>query len=84
MKTINLKEHNKKYIEISKKAAEGIYPTKKVAKIGSIAGLGIGGIFMLGGIYGLTQSTIFGTGTIIAGVVTGISNIINLKRIESK
>ncbi|MBS5951587.1 MAG: hypothetical protein KIC47_14955 [Clostridium sp.] len=84
MKTINLKEHNKKYIEISKKAAEGIYPSKKVAKIGSIAGLGIGGILVIGGIYGLTQGAIFGTGTIIVGVVTGISNIINLKRIESK
>lgn len=84
MKTINLKEHNKKYIEISKKAAEGIYPSKKVAKIGSIAGLGIGGILVIGGIYGLTQGAIFGIGTIIAGVVTGISNIINLKRIESK
>lgn len=39
---------------------------------------------IIGGIYGLTQGAIFGTGTIIAGVVTGISNIINLKRIESK
>lgn len=84
MKTINLKEHNKKYIEISKKAAEGIYPSKKIAKIGSIAGLGIGGVLVIGGIYGLTQGAIFGIGTIIAGVVTGVSNIINLKRIESK
>ncbi|TGY41382.1 hypothetical protein E5347_12940 [Clostridium sartagoforme] len=84
MKTINLKEHNKKYMEISKKAAEGIYPSKKIAKIGSIAGLGIGGVLVIGGIYGLAQGAIFGIGTIIAGVVTGISNIINLKRIESK
>lgn len=84
MRTINLKEHNKKYVEISKKAAEGIYPSKKVAKIGSIAGLGIGGILVIVGIYGLTQEAVFGTGTIIAGIVTGISNIINLKRIKDK
>lgn len=33
--------------------------------------------------YGLTQSTIFGIGSFIAGVLTIISNIVNLRRIFS-
>ncbi len=84
MKIINAKDHTNKYMEISKKAAEGIYPSKRIAKIGSIAGLCIGVVLALIGVYGIINSASFGTGSLIAGVVTCISNVVNLKRIRSK
>lgn len=84
MKIINVKDHTNKYMEISKKAAEGVYPSKRIAKLGSIAGLGIGGILTLLGIYGVINGKFLSTGSIIIGAATGISNVINLKRIKSK
>lgn len=84
MKIINVKDHTNKYMEISRKAAKGVYPSKRIAKIGSIAGLGIGGALSLFGIYGIMNDASFGTGSLIAGAATGISNVVNLKRIKSK
>lgn len=84
MKIINVKDHTNKYMEISRKAARGVYPSKRIAKIGSIAGLGIGGALTLLGVYGIINGEYFGTGSLIAGAVTSISNVFNLKRIKSK
>lgn len=83
MKKFNVKEHTDKYMKLAKEAGKGTYPNKKVAKAGSIIGLGVGGALVCAGIYGLTQSAVFGIGSLIAGVLTIISNIINLRRMCS-
>lgn len=57
-------EHTNKYIKLTKAAGEGGYPNKKAAKIGSKIGLGIGGALCCAGVYGLTQSAVFGIGSL--------------------
>lgn len=84
MKKFNVKEHTNKYMKVAKEAAKGAYPNKKVARAGSKIGLGVGGALVCVGIYGLTQSAVFGIGSFIAGVLTIISNIVNLRRISSR
>lgn len=82
MKRFDMKEHTNKYMKLAKAAGEGNYPNKKVAKIGSQISVGAGGILCCAGIYGLSQNTAIGIGALAAGVLTIISNIINLKRIS--
>ncbi len=49
MKKFNLKEHNAKVFEFSKNAARGVYPSKRVAKAGSVIGFVIGiGLVLIG------------------------------------
>ena len=84
MKRFDLKEHNKKYFEISKKAANGTYPSKKVANAGSKIGLGLGTALIISGGIGITKNQTFGWGSLIAGSATMISNVFNLRRISSK
>lgn len=66
MKRFDLKEHNKKYFEISKKAANGTYPSKKVASAGSKIGLGLGTALIISGGIGITKNQTFGWGSLIA------------------
>lgn len=80
MKKFNLYEHNKKYMDIAKQAAKGTYPSKKVALVGSI----LGGILFLVGIVGSLTGHTWGIGSLIAGGATGLSNIYNLKRLQSR
>ncbi len=82
MNRFNAKEHFNKYKMLAKAAREGTYPSKKVSQIGSKIGLGVGAALCCAGIYGLTQSAVFGIGSLIAGILTIVSNIINLKRIK--
>ncbi len=82
MNHFDVKEHTSRYMKFAKAAGKGDYPNKKVAKIGSKIGIGIGGALCCAGIYGLTQSAVFGIGSLAAGILTISSNIINLKRIK--
>lgn len=84
MKDFNMKKHTEKYMEFAKAASRGLLPNKKAATTGSLIGLGLGGILICAGIYGLTQSTAFGVGSLAAGVAAAVSNAITLKRIKSK
>lgn len=84
MKKFDINEHNRKYIDIAKQAAQGTYPSKNVARVGSILGGIIGGIIILIGIVGSLRGHSWGIGSLIAGGATGISNIINLKRLQSR
>ena len=82
MKKFDVKEHTNKYMKLAKAASEGNYPNKRTAKIGSKIGLGVGGALCCAGIYGLTQSAVFGIGSLVAGALTITSNVINLKRMK--
>lgn len=82
MKLLDVKEHNKKYIEFSKKVAKGDFPSRRVAKIGSITGGIIGIILMLIGIIGSFTGLFWAIGSLIAGFITIISNYLNLKRLK--
>jgi hypothetical protein len=82
LKKFDVKEHTKKYYEISKKAGNGTFPNKKIAKAGSVVGLGIGGVLIGVGIIGVATGSVYGLGACIAGITTGASNIYNLKRIK--
>lgn len=84
MKNLNVKEHTDRYMKLAKTAGSGIFPNKRAAKIGSIIGLGIGGVLLCVGIYGFMQSAVFGVGSLVAGAVAIVSNAVNLKRIQSK
>ncbi|KEI80171.1 hypothetical protein EXM30_13515 [Clostridium botulinum] len=84
MKNLDVKQHTKKYMDFAKKAGDGSFPNKKAAKVGSMVGLGIGGVLLGIGIYGISQSAVYGTGSLIVGAVAGISNCVNLKRIKRK
>lgn len=84
MKKFNLNEHNKKYMNIANQAAKGVYPSKKVALVGSIIGGIIGGILLLVGFVGILAGFTWGIGSLIAGGATGLSNIYNLKRLQSR
>lgn len=81
MKKFSLKEHNKKIFDITNKAAKGVYPSKKIARAGSFFGTVIGVFFLFFGMLGAVSGYIWGFGTLLAGVITIISNIFNLKRI---
>lgn len=83
MKNIDIRTHTKKYIEFAKKAKSGEYPSKKVARVGSIVGLGVGVALLDVGLWGITQSAALGISSLVLGGTTGISNIINLKRISN-
>lgn len=83
MKKFDIKEHTRRYIKFAKAAGDGSYPNKKAATIGSKIGLGVGGALFCAGIYGLAQSTVFGIGSLLAGILAIISNMLNLKRIQS-
>lgn len=82
MKKFDLREHNKKMLAFSKKAASGTYPSKRVAEVGSVMGRGIGIVLILVGIVSSFLGHIWGIGSLVAGIVTVISNMINLKRIK--
>lgn len=82
MKKVNLKEHTEKYVQFSKKAAKGEYPSKRVAKAGSKAGGVIGGVIVLIGLIGSIKGVFWGIGILIAGLVTIASNIINLNKLK--
>ncbi|WP_312371343.1 hypothetical protein, partial [Lachnoclostridium sp.] len=60
MERLDVRKHTKKYMDLAKRASSGLYPNKKVAKIGSTIGMGLGGILICIGIYGIIQSTVFG------------------------
>jgi hypothetical protein len=82
MSKFNFKEHNRKVFLFGKRAASGAYPSKKVATIGSFAGVAAGILlFAIGGI-GVVIKNIWGLGSILAGAVLILSNAINLKRIK--
>lgn len=84
MKNFNVKEHTNKYLKFSKNISKGIYPSNKVVKIGCKVGLGLGCTLFCVGIYGLTQNTAFGIGSLVIAILTITSNIICLKRIKAK
>ncbi|APQ98650.1 hypothetical protein [Clostridium botulinum] len=84
MKNLDVKQHTKKCMDFAKKAGDGSSPSKEAAKVGSIVGLGIGGVLLGIGIYGISQSAVYGTGSLVVGAVAGISNCANLKRIKRK
>lgn len=84
MKNLDVKQHTKKCMDFAKKAGVGSFPNKEVAKVASMVGLGIGGILLGIGIYGISQSAVYSTGSLIVGAVAGISNGANLKRIKRK
>lgn len=82
MNKFNLKEHNQKISELTKKAANGTYPSKKVATIGSNIGLVIGILLFVIGGFGVIMKNTWGVSCAFAGSVTIASNAINLKRIK--
>ena len=82
MKKFVLREHNKKMLAFSKKAASGTYPSKRVAEVGSIMGSVIGIILILVDIVSSFSGCIWGMGSLVGGIVTVISNMINLKLIK--
>lgn len=82
MKKFNLKEHNAKVFEFSKNSARGVYPSKRVAKAGSVIGFVIGIGLVLIGMAGSLWGSVWGIGSLIAGVTTVISNVLNLKRMN--
>ncbi|HDK7160287.1 TPA: hypothetical protein PTW06_002123 [Clostridium botulinum] len=84
MKNLDVKQHTKKCMDFAKKAGDGSFPNKEVAKVGSMVGLGIGGVLLGIGIYGISQSAVYGKGSLAVGVIAGISNCVNLKRIKRK
>lgn len=84
MKKFNLYEHNKKYMNIAKQASKGIYPSKRVARVGSICGGILGGVLLLIGVFGIFGGHTWGMSCLIAGGVTVASNIFNLKRLQSR
>ncbi|APH19905.1 hypothetical protein [Clostridium botulinum] len=84
MKNLDVKQHTKKCMDFAKKAGVGSFPNKEVAKVGSMVGVGIGAVLLGIGIYGISQSSVYGTGSLAVGAVAGISNCANLKRIKRK
>lgn len=84
MEKFNLKKHNKKMMDFTKNAAGGIYPSVRVAKAGSYVGLVVGLVLSVAGVIGILNETVWGYGSLFAGVVTVLSNVFNLKRIKNK
>ncbi|WP_243249718.1 hypothetical protein [Clostridium botulinum] len=84
MKKLDVKQHTKKCMDFAKKTGDGSFPNKEVVKVDSMVGLGIGEVLLGVGIYGISQSAVYGTGSLVVGAVAGISNGVNLKRIKRK
>lgn len=85
MERLDVRKHTKKHMELAKKAASGLYPNKRVARIGSTIGMGLGGILIIVGILGIIiQNAYLGMSCLIAGGATCLSNGFNLKRIKDK
>ena len=84
MKIIDVREHTRKHMDLARRAAAGTYPSKKVAKAGSIAGLGIGAALLGVGVCGVLGNTAYGVGSIRAGAATVVSNCVNLRRIKNR
>ncbi|TCK98216.1 hypothetical protein EDC19_0635 [Natranaerovirga hydrolytica] len=82
MEKFDLIKHNKKMFNFTKNAAKGTYPSKKVAKIGSIIGTIIGAVLVLIGVVSSLLGSSWGVGSMIAGIISIISNILNLNRIK--
>lgn len=82
MKKFDLKAHNEKMISLSKRAANGTYPSKKTARVGSFIGTAIGICLAVAGSIGFVAGSPWGLGSLLAGIVTVISNILNLRRIH--
>jgi hypothetical protein len=83
MEKFNLKQHNRKIIELSKKAAKGTYPTPKIAKIGTVIGAVIGIIMTIFGVIGIFIGSNFGKSSLYTGIIICISDFINWKRIKN-
>lgn len=84
MKKIDAKEHTKKYLEHSRRAANGDFPNKKIAKAGSMAGLGVSGVLLGIGVMGMIYGKGYALGSILAGAATAGGNMYNLKRLKRK
>lgn len=82
MKKFDLREHNAKVFEFSKNAASGVYPSKRVAKAGSVIGFVIGIALVIIGMAGSLWGSVWGFGSLLVGVTTVISNVLNLKRMN--
>lgn len=82
MKILDLKEHNKKIKDQTKRVLKGTYPTVKVAKIGSYIGMAIGVLLSLIGGIGFFLGNKWGIGSLIAGIVSVFSNLFHLNRIK--
>ncbi|MGQ4665161.1 hypothetical protein AB3Z07_12255 [Metabacillus halosaccharovorans] len=82
IKKVKAGEHTQKYVEFSKRAASGEYPSKRISKVGSMVGGMIGIVLSIVGIIGSIGGYIWGIGIFFAGVVTVISNLLNIKRIK--
>lgn len=82
MEKFDLKKHHEKMRAFTKKAASGMYPSPKVAKIGSFLGTGIGAVLTVAGGVGLLHGSVWGTGSLLAGLLTVVSNVVNLTRIH--
>ena len=82
MSSFNLKNHNEKMLAFTKKVANGTYPSPKASKIGSYIGSVIGIVLTIAGGFGIIIGGIWGLGSLLTGIATIISNILNLKRIE--
>jgi hypothetical protein len=80
MEKFNLKIHNQKAWGLTKKAAAGTYPSKKIAKAGSYIGSALGLIIAVIGVFGLIIRGVWGIGCTIAGVISIVSNVLNIKR----
>lgn len=83
MEKFDLKKHNKKMFEFAKRAARGTYPSKKVAMKCSVVGTFVGIVLVLIGVVGSLLGSIFGIGSLLAGITTVISNRMNIKRISN-
>lgn len=82
MKKFNLKEHNQNIKELTTRAFHGTYPNKKIAKTGSYIGSFVGFLLAIVGLIEFLLGAIWGIGCLLAGIITIISNIFNLKRIR--
>lgn len=71
-------------MDLSKRALQGTYPNKKVARMGSQFGMVVSVILIIVGGVGISMNKPYGWGSLIAGMINIISNIFNLKRIQAK
>ena len=79
---VKLKEHNEKYIELSKRIARGEYPSKKVIRVATIAGGLLGSILLIVGMIATFMGQPWGVGSLLIGGLTIISNLINFKKMK--
>lgn len=62
MEKFNIKEHNKKYMDLSKRVLQGTYPNKKVAQMGSQFGIVVSVILIIFGGVGISVNKPYGWG----------------------